>query len=85
MQTIACMQKSMELNNPLIEALTGLHPEEKTKLTSIQKIRKVGNSLPCVKPEEFTVLTDEWRVYAETDIPEEWVNKEDGLSVRADH
>ena len=41
----------------------------------------MGNSLPCVKPEELTVLTDEWRVYDKTDIPEEWVNKEDGSSV----
>ena len=70
MQTIANMQKSLELNNHLIETLTCFHPEEKTKVTSVQKIRKVGNSLPCVKPEELTVLTDEWRVYAETDIPE---------------
>ena len=28
MQTIAYMQKSLELNNPLIEALTCLHPED---------------------------------------------------------
>ena len=45
----------------------------------------MGNSLPCVKPEELTVLTDEQRVYAKTDIPEEWVNKEDCSSVRVDH
>ena len=72
-------------NNPFIEALTCLHPEEKTKVISVQKIRKVGNSLPCVKPEELTVLTDEWRVYAKTDIPEECMNKKDGSSVRVDH
>ena len=62
------MQKSLELNNPLFEAITCLHPEKKAKVTSIQKIRKVGNSLPLVNPEELTVLNDEWRVYAETDI-----------------
>ena len=84
-QTIAYMQKSLELNNTLIEALTCLHPEEKTMVTSVQKIMKMGNILPCVKPEELTVLTDEWRVYAKTDTPEEWVNKEDGSSVRVDH
>ena len=78
MQTIGYMQKSLELNNPHIEALTCHHPEEKTKVTSVQ-FRKVGNSLPCVKPEELTVLTVEWWVYAETDIPKEWVNMEDGL------
>ena len=53
MQTIACMHKSLELNNPLIEALTCLHPEEKTEVTSVQKIRKLGNSVPCVKPEDI--------------------------------
>ena len=85
MQTIAYMQESLELNSPLIEALTYLHSEEKTRVTSVQNIRKLGNSLPCVKPEELAVLADEWRVYAKTDIPEEWVNKEDGSSVRVDH
>ena len=29
-------------------------------------------------------LTDEWRVYAETDIPQKWVQKEDGTPVRID-
>ena len=65
------------------EALTCLHPAEKAKITSVEKIRKVGDSLPCIKPEELTVLTDEWRIYAETDIPEEWAQK-DGSAVRVD-
>ena len=77
------MQKSLALRNPLIEALTCLHPAEKAKITSVEKIRKVGDSLPCIKPEELAVLTDEWRIYAETDIPEEWAQK-DGLAVRVD-
>ena len=29
--------------------------------------------------------TDEWRVYAKTDIPEEWVSKEVSSSVTVDH
>ena len=77
------MQKSLELRNPLIEAATWLHPTEKAKITSVEKIRKVGDSLPCIKPEELTVLTDEWRIYDETDIPEEWVQK-DGSAVGVD-
>ena len=77
------MQKSLALRNPLIEALTCLHPAEKAKITSVEKIRKVGDSLPCIKPEELTVLTDEWRIYAETDILEEWAQK-DGSAVRVD-
>ena len=76
------MQKSLALRNPLIEALTCLHPAEKAKITSVEKIRKVGDSLPCIKPEELTVLTDEWRIYAETDIPEEWAQK-DGSAVKS--
>ena len=39
--------------------------------------------MPCIKTEELTVLTDEWRIYAETDIPEEWAQK-DGSAVRVD-
>ena len=39
--------------------------------------------MPCIKPEELTVLTDEWRIYAETDIPEEWTQK-DGSAVGVD-
>ena len=31
------------------------------------------------------LLTDEWRIYAETDIPEEWIQQEDGSVVRVDH
>ena len=77
------MQKSLALRNPLIEALTCLHLAEKAKITSVEKMRKVGDGLPCVKPEELTVLTDEWRIYAETDIPEEWAQK-DGSAVRVD-
>ena len=69
-ETLTYMQKSLALRNTLIEALTCLHPAEKAKITSVEKIRKVGDSLPCIKPEELTVLTDEWRIYAETDIPE---------------
>ena len=82
-ETLTCMQKSLALRNPLIEALTCLHPAEKAKITSVEKIRKVGDSLPCIKPEELAVLTDEWRIYAETDIPEEWAQK-DGSAVRVD-
>ena len=77
------MQKSLALRNLPIEALTCLHRTEKAKITSVEKIRKVGDSLPCIKPEELTVLTDEWRIYAETDIPEEWAQK-DGLAVGVD-
>ena len=39
--------------------------------------------MSCIKPEELTVLTDEWGIYAETDIPEEWAQK-DGSAVRVD-
>ena len=80
-ETLTYMQKSLALRNPLIEALTCLHPAEKAKVISVEKIRKVGDSLPCIKLEELTVLTDEWRIYAETDIPEEWAQK-DGSAVR---
>ena len=38
-----------------------------------------------MKPEEVILLTDEWRIYAETDIPEEWIQQEDGSVVRVDH
>ena len=82
-ETLTYMQKSLALRNPLIEALTCLDPAEKAKITSVEKIRKVGDSLPCIKPEELTVLTDEWGIYAETDIPEEWAQK-DGSAVRVD-
>ena len=75
------MQKSLALRNLLIEALACLHPDQKTDIRSIQKIRVVGSSLLCVKPEELTLLTDEWRVYAETDIPQEWVQKEGGTPI----
>ena len=63
--------------------LSRLHPAEKAQITSVEKSRKVGDSLPCIKPEELAVLTDEWQIYAETDIPEEWAQK-DGSAVRVD-
>ena len=65
--------------------LSCLQPEQRTKDSSLQKIRLVGSQLPCVKPEEVILLTDEWRMYAETDIPEEWIQQEDGSVVRVDH
>ena len=65
---------------------SGIHAEViGTKDSSLQKIRLVGSQLPCVKPEEVILLTDEWRIYAETDIPEEWIQQEDGSVVRVDH
>ena len=73
---VAYMQKSLELRNPLVEAMSCLQPEQRTKDSSLQKIRLVGSQLPCVKPEEVILLTDEWRMYAETDIPEEWIQQE---------
>ena len=53
-ETLTCMQKSLALRNPLIEALTCPHPAEKAKITSVEEIRKVGDSLPCIKPEELS-------------------------------
>ena len=47
---ISYMQKSLELNNSLVEALRCLYRNERDKETSIQKMR-VGNSLPCVRNE----------------------------------
>ena len=67
------MQKSLKLRKPLVEAMLCLQPEQRTKDSSLQKIRLVGSLLPCVKPEEVILLTDELRMYAETDIPEEWI------------
>ena len=82
---VAYMQKSLELKNPLVEAMSCPQPEQRTKDSSLQKIRLVGSQLPCVKPEEVILLTDEWRIYAETDLPEEWIQQEDGSIVRVDH
>ena len=82
---VAYMQKSLELRNPLVEAMSCLQPEQRTKDSSLQKIRLVGSLLPCVKPEEVILLTDEWRMYAETDIPEEWIQQEGGSVVGVDH
>ena len=48
-ETLTYMQKSLSL----IEALTCLHPAEKAKITSVEKIRKVGDTLPYIKPEEL--------------------------------
>ena len=44
-ETLTYRQKSLALRNPLIEAFTCLHPAEKAKITSVEKIRKVGDSL----------------------------------------
>ena len=76
---------ALKLKNPLVEAMSCLQPEQRTKGSSLQKIRLVGSQLPCWKPEEVILLTDKWRIYAETDIPEEWIQQEDGLVVSVDH
>ena len=41
---ISYLQKSLELNNTLVEAMQCLHLGEKEKATSIQKIRAVGKN-----------------------------------------
>ena len=38
-----------------------------------------------MKSEELILLTDEWRKYAEIDIPQDWIQKEDGSLARVDH
>ena len=78
---ISYLQKSLELNNTLVEAMQCLHPGEKEKATSIQKIRALGKELPYIKPEDLTVLTDEWRMYAEAEIPDEWLQDKGGKTV----
>ena len=50
-ETLTYMQKSLALRNPLIKALTCHHPAEMAKIISVEKIRKGGDSLPCIKPE----------------------------------
>ena len=50
-ETLTYMQKSLALRNPLIKAVTCHHPAEKAKIISVEEIRKVGDSLPCIKPE----------------------------------
>ena len=49
------------------------------------EIRVLGSYLPSVKSEELILLTDEWRIYAEIDIPQDWIQKEDGSVARVDH
>ena len=61
------------------------HPDKKTKIISVQRIRTIGSSLPCIKPEELTVLIDEWEVYAAIDIQAQWLQKDEGSVVRIDH
>ena len=85
MRTVAYMQKTPELNNLILDTLTCLHPDEKTKIISVQRITMTGNSLPCITPEELTVLIDELRVYTEMDIPAQWLQKDEGSVVRIDH
>ena len=82
---IAYMQKSLELRNQLVEAISCLQPEQRTKAASVQKIRVLGSYLPSVKSEELILLTDEWRIYAEIDILQDWIQKEDGSVARVDH
>ena len=79
------MQKSLELRNPLVEAISCLQPEQRTKAASVQKIRVLCSYLPSVKSEELIPLTDEWRIYAEIDISQDWILKEDGSVARVDH
>ena len=79
------MQKSLELNNLLVEALRILHPDERDKEASIQKIRFVGNNIPHVKTEEMILLTDEWQMYTEINIPQDWLQQKDGKTARVDH
>ena len=38
-----------------------------------------------MKSEELILLTNEWRIYAEVDIPQDWIQKEDGSVARVDH
>ena len=78
------MQKSLELRNPLVKAIPCLQPEQRTKAASVQKIRVLGSYLPSVKSEELILLTNEWRIYVEIDIPQDWIQKEDGSVARVD-
>ena len=46
---------------------------------------ELWESLPCVKTEELILLTDEWQMYAEMNIPQDWLQQKDGKTARVDH
>ena len=52
---------------------------------SVQEIRTVGNNVACVKPIECTVLTGEWRIYANSNVPVKYMRKAGGSAVRDSH
>ena len=74
MRAIGHMQGSLQLSSPLIEVITYLHPNERIQALSLQNIKTVGSNILCVKDEEI-LLTDGWRIYADSDIPVVWIKK----------
>ena len=53
----------------------------KKRLLQSRKSGLLEKNCLVSKPEELTVLTDEWRMYAEAEIPDEWLQDKDGKTV----
>lgn len=62
--------KNQPFRNEFLKALICLHPDHRGHKSGIRYIKNVAQKLPCT--EDLSSVADEWKVYMEDTIPDEW-------------
>ena len=76
------LQDKLPYTNKHLKSLSCLHPDQRNSSSS--KIAVVASELPCCNEGEISLVLDEWKVYPELDIPEDWKVTKEGTNVQVD-
>ena len=76
------LQGKLPYTNKLLKSSSCLHPDQRK--CSSSKIAVVASKLPCCNEGEISLVLDEWKVYQELDIPEDWKVTNEETNVQID-
>lgn len=86
---VAYLLKKLPFQNTLLKDLSCLHPSMQKEATCVGAVRRISKKLPhVITEEEISLITDEWKIYQEADIPLSWSEEsyeDETNSVRVDH
>ena len=70
--SVSYLQEKLPYKNVLLQSLFCLQPNCKTDPTTRGHIRTIATAMPCTSDEDVVKVLDEWRVYQEVEVPQEW-------------
>ena len=75
-------QDKLSYTIKVLKSLSCLLPDQGNSSSS--KIAVVASELPCCNEGEISSVLDEWKVYQELDIPEDWKVTKEGTNAQVD-